>query len=324
VAEREGRTELAAYVRLMTAQAEEMAGQVEQALDSYRSAIDLYVGLAGQHEVVAHLRTSFLNMYRQHEVDDARRQAILARAKADAFLGDLEIMAGRYENALALLRAAEAALDQHGDDLTTRARICVYLSSVYLKTGQFDAALAAIDRAIECDRQRGDEVSPLYSRLNRAWVLKELGRLAESEREAREALRLAERVRNSYLIAGLAAGVAEACWAQEMWDEAERYAIYSMQQEEVFFRASACVVLAAVRSYQGRRAEAEQLFAAAVEHAQQIGDRLDEAYVWRERGRAALRAGGRAEAESSFARAEQLYSELGLAHELEALRLMVE
>ena len=84
---------------------------------------------------------------------------------------------------------------------------------------------------------------------------------------------------NGYLVAGLAAGVAEACWAQGKWDEAEHFSLYSLDQEEVFFRAAACVALAAVRTQQQRHAEAAQLFAAAVEHAQQISDRATEAYT---------------------------------------------
>ena len=316
VAERVGRSELAAYVAYATAEAEEMAGQLEQALEHYRSAIELYVGLPAQHEVVAHLRISFLQMYRMHDVDAARREAIVARAKADAFLGDLEAMAGRYESALHMLHAAESALDQYGDDLATRSRVCTYLSTVYTRLGNHQRALDYLDRAIDCDHRRGDAVGPLYSRLNRAWVLKELGRLPESEEEARDALRAAERLQNGYLIAGLAAGVGEACLALGRLDQAEHFSLYSFQQEEIFFRAPACIVLAWVRTHQGRQSEAEQLFGAAIEHAQQIDDRATEAYAWRERGRAALHAGDAGGASRAMARAVQLYTEMGLAHEV--------
>ncbi len=322
VTESEEQGELAAQVTYATAEAEEMVDQLEQALEHYRHAIELYVGLPAQHEVDAHLRMSFLQMYRMHDVEAARREAIVARAKADAFLGDLETMAGRYESALHMLHAAESALDQYGDNLATRSRVCTYLSTAYSRLGNYERSLDYLDRAIDCDHQRGDEVGPLYSRLNRAWVLKELGRLLESEEEALDALRAAERLQNRYLIAGLAAGVGEVCLALGRLDQAEYFSLYSLQQQETFFHAPASIVLAWVRTHQNRRADAEALFDAAIEYAQQINDRATEAYAWRERGRAALFAGDAGGANHALARAVEIYGEMGLAHEVRNCELL--
>ncbi len=320
---RGGRSGMDGWVQLLGAQAQEMAGRTEQALEAYREAVELFTGLHAQHEVEAHLRLSFLHMYRRHEVDAARREAILARAKADAFLGDLDVAAGRFESALVSLNAAAAALDAVGDDLRTRSRVCTYLSTCYGRLGQFALALQAIERAIDCDLRRGDTVAPLYSRLNRAWLLKEMGRAAESEAEARGALAAAEQLRDPYLIAGLAAGVAEACWAQGKLDETERYALYSLQQEEEFFRAPACIQLALVRLAQGRRGEADALLQAALANSREIGDRATEATVWRDWGRALLHAPPDAEstsaAQAALAQAGALFAELGLAHEVAAI-----
>lgn len=316
-----GRSGMDGWVQLLGAQAHELAGRTAQALESYRAAVELYTGLHDVREAEAHLRLSFLHMYRRHEVDAARREAILARAKADAFLGDLDVAAGRFEHALVSLDAAATALDAVGDDLTTRSRVCTYLATCYGRLGRFDQALAELDRAIDCDRRRGDSVAPLYSQLNRAWVLKEMGRAHESDAEARAALATAEQLRDAYLIAGLAAGVAEASWALGQIDEAERFCLYSLRQEEEFFRAPACLQMALVRLAQGRRREATDLHAAALDNCRQIGDRATEATIWRDWGRALLTTPDSSsnEAQAALAQAAQLFTELGLTHELEAL-----
>lgn len=96
-------------------------------------------------------------------------------------------MAGRYEDALASLHAAEAALDQQ-EDPATHADVCTYLSTVYGQLGEYERALAYFDHAIECDQRRGDGAGDPLVRLNRAWALKELGRFDASEQEARKAL----------------------------------------------------------------------------------------------------------------------------------------
>lgn len=314
-----GATTLAGYVRLTRGKVKDMQGQVEQALQNYRAAIDLFVGLPQQHEIMSHLRLSFLHLYRQHELGEARRQAMLARAKADAFLGDMETMAGNYAAALDHLQQAAAALNEHGDDLVTRSRVYSYLGRLYGQTGQYEKSLQAIEQAMECDARLGDKVGPLYDRINQATFLKDAGRADEAEAVARQAIAEAQHMRNGYLVSGLAASAADACLAQEHWEDAEYFALLSLGEEEEFFRASACAVLGCVRETQGRRAEGERLFDEAQESAQQIGDRYMVAHVWRLRGESALRAKRASVAQGAFDRAGALYRELGLTHQAEPI-----
>ncbi len=312
-----GATTLSGYVRLTQGKVKDMMGQVEQALQNYRAAIDLFAGLPQQHEVAAHLRVSFLQLYRMHDLDEARRQAMVARAKADAFLGDMETLAGNYAAALQHLQQAAATLDAHGDDLMTRSRVYSYLGRLYGNTGQYDLALEAIDHAIECDARLGDEVGPLYDRINQATFLTNSGRPAEGEAVARRALAEAQRMQNGYLASGLGAAGAEACLAQGHWQDAEYLALLSLSQEEEFFRAPACSVLSSVRDAQGRREEGDRLFAEALENALQIGDRYTVAEVWRLRGESAEFVGRAAAAAEALDRARSLYAELGLDHHVQ-------
>jgi tetratricopeptide (TPR) repeat protein len=295
-------------------QVREMQGQAERALENYRSALEVLSGLPQQHEVLAHLRLSFLRLYRLHDIETAQQEALLARAKADAFLGDMAALRGDYRTALVHLSAAEEVVERHGD-LVTRSRVYSYLGALHGRLGDHAAALGYIERAIHCDEQRGDEVGPLYDRLNRAMVYRLAGRAEESRREALDALETARRFRNSYLIAGLAAGVAEASYDLGDYPAAEHFALAALREEEEFFRAPACVILAWLRHRAGRNDEAFRLLAEALDSAQRIEDRYTEAYVLRSSGEIHRRAGLADDARTLLERALHIYSGLGLAHE---------
>ena len=305
-------TVLRAYVRRYEGVVLDVQGRVEQALEKYRESLDTLAGLPQFNEVIIHSRLSFLYLYRLHNVQEARKQAMLARAKADGVLGDIELMAGRYARALEHLLSAKAHAEQSGGDLLTLSRIYSFLGHLYLRLGEFDSAIFYIDQAIDCDRKRGDEVGPLYDLLNRANVHMLAGRFEQSYADAQAGLEAAERLKDSYLIAGLAAGAAEACYGLQQWQRAEEYASYSLSQEEEFFRASALVIVGMVRQKQGRHADGVTLLTAALENAKQIEDRYTEAYVWRSLGTVHRDAGMLEPARMAFEQAYQIYQDLNL------------
>ncbi len=310
---------LRAYVRRYEGYALEMQGRTEQALQKYRESLDTLNGLPQFNEVMAHNRLSFLHLYQLHNVKEARKEALLARAKADAFLGDLEAMAGNYTAALDYLLSAKNNTEAQGKDVTTLSRIYSYLGVLYLKLGEFDTSIDYINQAIDCDRKRGDEVGPLYDILNRAAAYILAGRYEQGYQDAQAGLQVAERLKNSYLSAGLAAGVAEACYGLGQWQEAERYSFYSLSFEEEFFRASALIVLGLVRQKQGNYPEAIKCLYAALDNTKQIEDRYTEAYVWRSLAHVHRDEGLWDAARSAFATALQLYTVLNLTKEVNEL-----
>lgn len=188
------------------------------------------------------------------------------------------------------------------------------------KLGNLDLALEYIEKAIDCDQKLGDRVAPLYDVLNLAEIHKLAGRYAEAYQQARRGLEQAEQLQHSYLIAGLAAGVSEACYGLERWEEAEHYATYSLNQEEEFFRGAALVMLGLVRYQQGQSGEGIKLLTAALETARHIEDRYTEAYVWRSMGHIYAKQDLAELAQSAFEPALQLYTELGLAKEINQLQ----
>src|SRR6185436_2427618 len=117
----------------------------DQALQQYREALDALTGLPQPQAVTTHIRLSFLQLYRLHDVERARQEALLARAKADAFLGDIEAMAGHYPVALNYLLSAKTSTEAQRGDLRALSRIYSYLGVVYIKLGEFDKALEYLD-----------------------------------------------------------------------------------------------------------------------------------------------------------------------------------
>ncbi len=260
------------------------------------------------------------------QVRKAYRHRRLARAEADAFLGDLEAMAGRYAMALEYLLSAKTNAERldDGSALVTLSRVYSYLGVVYIKLSEFDTAIGYIDQAIECDRKRGNEVGPLYDLMNRATALTLAGRYDEGYRDSRKGLEAAEKLRNTYLIAGLAACVAEACHGLQRWDEAERYATYALNQEEEFFRAPTLLVLGRIRLGQEKYDECIGLLTAARDSAQQIEDRNTEASIWECLGVAHLRQGSPDAARSAFETALRIYAELNLPGEINRLQAQLQ
>jgi tetratricopeptide (TPR) repeat protein len=265
-----------------------------------------------------HSRLSFLELYRLHDLAEARRQALLARAKADAFLGDIAAINGDYQAALSYLEAALQSAEENGSDLGALSRINSYLGALHARLGNYEQALHFSTAAIACDHQRGDVVSPLYDMLNRAAVFTFSGRYEAAHREAAAALAEAERLHNPYLIAGLAASVAEAQLGLAQFAEAEHFAHYSLSQEEEFFRAPACIVLGQVRQHQGRDVESLALMQAAIENASAIDDRSTEAGAWRALGKVQLQMQQTTAATNALRQALSIYQSLKLPHEIAA------
>lgn len=309
-----------AFVRRLQGAVFEGQGRVEQALEQYREALEILTGLPQPHVVATHIRLSFLQLYRRHDVERARQEALLARAKADAFLGDIETMAGHYPAALDYLLSAKKNTEAQSGDLYTLSRIYSHLGVVYIKLGEFDEALNYIDQAIACDHKRGDEMGPVYDAMNRATAYTLSGRAEQGYAAARQGLAAAEKLRNPYLISGLAACVAEACNELQRLEEAEHYAGYALNQEEEFFRGSTLLVLGRVRLAQGRYAESINFLSEACDNSQKIEDRYTEATIQEWLGVAYHRAGIVSSATSTFEAAQQLYAELGLIKQVSQLQ----
>lgn len=306
----------------------ESQGQIEQALVGYRAALDTLLGMRQQREVTLHTKLSFLQMYRLHNAEQANREALLARIKAEAFHGQVAEMRGDYalartlyESALTLAETAD--FGPTGVDLATLSRVYTYLSVLTLKQGEVDRAIDLIEKAMACDRQRGDVISPLYDLMNLASAHRQAGRYSEAYQQALTGLHLAERMKHSYLIAGLAATVGEACCDLGRFAEAEQYAMQALHEEEEFFRSSALVILGLVRQANGQAASAIHLLQEAIASAQHLDDKYSEAYSWRILGQIYQAEQQTAPMQEAYQTATLLYAQLGLLQEVAAIEQLM-
>lgn len=304
-----------AWVRRLHGSVLEAQGRIEQALQSYRESLEALVGLPQHNAVLAHLRLSFLHRYRLQDIKQAHTEALLARAKADSFLGDIESMAGHYQQALEYLLSAKHITEANGRDLITLSRTYSYLGVVYVKLGELEEAIKYFNQAIECDEQRGDKASPLYDVMNRATAYSLMGQFEAAYQDACQGLEIAEKLHHTYLIAGLAACVAEACHGLSRLDEAEHYINHALNQEEDYFRASVLLLLGKIRHLQRRYAESIEVLVGAHEAAKRIEDQYTEASILECLGNTYHDQGSLELARAAFESALLIFIELKLVQE---------
>ena len=88
--------------------------------------------------------------------------------------------------------------------------------------------------------------------------------------------------RHAYLIAGLSSNAGEACCKLGRWDEAERYAMMALRQEEAAMQPYAAMVLGMVERGRGRPERAASAFRSALQAAQDSQDAFAEAAARKE------------------------------------------
>jgi tetratricopeptide (TPR) repeat protein len=130
--------------------------------------------------------------------------------------------------------------------------------------------------------------------------------------QARLGLELAEPIRDAYSVAGLASNAGEACYYLGRLDEAERFALQSLRQEEDSQRPYALTVLGFVRRDQARWSEAESVLKEAIKTAQANQDPFAEASAWRALGVMYERQSAPEAASAAMAEAHRLSLSMGL------------
>jgi len=307
--------DFSAYAQQLRGDVLEIQGRLEQAIANYREALESLTGSPQQRIVTLHTRIGFLQEFRFQNREEARREALIARIKAEGFHGSIEEMAGNYRAARERYEAAyELALHLGGDNLALLSNAYSQLGVLALREGKYQTAIPFIQQAIECDQKRGDVVRPLYDHLSLSYAHLHAGEASAARQVAANGLVVAERLSHSYLIAGLAAGVGEACYALRQFEDAEHYAVYSLQQEEMFFRASALVILGLVHQECGRHTQATQLIRDAIESAREVEDKFVKAYAWHKLGLVFRTEGNYSLAREAFLTAIELYTQLELAY----------
>ena len=313
---------LRAYTQQLQGDVFEMQSRLDQSLRKYEDALDTLLELPQTHVVQLLVKMSHLYKSHLHDMHKAREQALLARVRAEVVHGSVEERDGNYREAEARYTSALQIADQLEDALQDKSIAYSYLGQLQWKIGKPDAAVQSLTHAIQLSETRGDVVGALFDRYTLTAAHIVAGRHAQALAQAQETLALAEPLKLSYLVSGLSANAAEACYRLGRFDDAELFAFKSLNQEEEALRPYALTVLGLVRQAQGKPAEAAKLLRDSIESAQEVDDRYAEAAAWRALGDAQRSAEQLDEMREAYVRATALFQALGLEKELKELAKM--
>ncbi len=310
---------LRAYTLQLQGDVFEIQSRLDQSLRKYEEALDTLLELPQTHVVQLLVKMSSLYKTHLHDMHKARERALLARVRAEVVHGSVEERDGNYREAEARYTSALQIADQLENALYDKSVAYSYLGQLQWKIGKPDAAVQSLQTAIQLSETRGDVVGALFDRYTLTAAHIVAGRHAQALAQAQETLQIAESLKLSYLVSGLSANAAEACYGLGRFDDAELFAFKSLNQEEEILRTYALTVLGLVRQAQGKVPEAVKLLRDSIASAQDVDDRYAEAAAWRALGDVQRSAQQDAEMREAYAHARALYAALGLEKELKEL-----
>jgi len=311
---------LLAFNRMYEASALEALGRLEQSLQRYRSALDSIFGDAAYQKSRLHVHVSYLLGQRMSDATSARREAIAAQIEANVYRGIAEERAGRYQEARRHYESALGFAEDVEGLLMERSRLYTYFGVLLWKIGELDSALIMLERASELHQQRGDQVAEAFTLINLTAVHILAGEHERAIEQAKRGLQIAERVANSFLMAGLASNAGEACYYANQLEEAEEFVMRSLSMEEEGWRPYALTVLGLIRSAQHKYAEAVGLLQQAIEGAKDVADFYAEAASYRALGDVHRNTASNAQAGDAYSASLTIYERLGLVKEINEVK----
>jgi len=301
------------YVGLLRGDALERQGQLEQALQAYRSGLQAVIGTPESVQVRLHLSASNLHASRFHNISRARTEALLARLQAEAFYGNVEEEAGNFIVAFNHYHAALDIAEKVDGNLEYKMRVYSHLGRLLWKQGDTTQSIVYLQKAMGCSRTIGDQFYIANDEINLSAVYIVAGQYDEALSHAHAGLEMAESMRDPYLIAGLCANGGEACFYLKRYDEAEQLATRALQTEEQGWRPYALTVLGLVHRARQQTTEAESALKQAVQAAQETQDKFAEAPAWRALGHVYRDQEQTDAARNALSQAQQLFEGLGLS-----------
>lgn len=307
------------YAFQLEGDALQLQSRLEQSLEKYRASLSAFSAIPFGQIVRLHTKTGYIYALRLRDLDEARREASQALWKAHNFKGLTEEEAGNYAAAHSHYEAALAATNEIENNQAAQSEIHSHLGHLNMRLGKAADAIRHLEIALRLDEKLGQPVKMLYDQFNLSSAYIVAGRHEEALRQARATLDLAESLRHAFLITGLTASAAEACFHLNQMDEAEQYALRSLREEEEVHRPYALTTLGWVQHAREQWSLAERTLLSAVQSAQDTQDRYAEAPAWKSLGALYRDQGRRAEASDAYERAQRLFEALNLSSEVEAI-----
>ncbi len=252
---------------------------------------------------------------RQKNLDQAWREALLARYEIEYFQGNIQVERGNLAAAGRHYRQALAiAKELHHDE--GRAKTSNNLATLLARQQQFEEAEVHWREASELYERIGKRDYLAGVKVNLAFLYNLSGRYEAAIEPALEALTLFVEFKQSYGQAVAAQNLAEAYLALGKLDKAEQFARQVIQTKETSTRPDGLRVLGEVNLAQREFQQAESYIEQSISASQENGDPYLEAYAWRTFGALYRVQEKRGQADEAFKKAIKLFKGLGLDHEV--------
>jgi tetratricopeptide (TPR) repeat protein len=271
---------LTPLARELMGDALQLQGRIEQSLAQYRAGQQALSAAQMRQMARLHVKSSYVYALRLRELGLARDEALTALSQAHNYCGLVEEEAGNYAPALQHYEAAlEASAGMRNGD-AARADTLSHLGHLHMRMGHPDKAIECLQGAMAHAQKLGTPVQGLYDALNLSSAFIVAGQHEAARDLALQSLDMATAMQHAFLVAGLAAGAAEACLNLNELDQAEHLAMQSLREEEDMHRPYALTVLghAALKRHQPE--PAARWLREAIANARQTSDKYAEAFAW--------------------------------------------
>jgi tetratricopeptide (TPR) repeat protein len=293
-------------------QALEAQGQAEAALETYQAGLEAVAALLRQGGHL-HVQRS-LTQLRQREMQQAWREANLARFHAETMLGVVYDQRGDYATAHAHYTIA-LAIAEETVYLAGIAQTHHYLAMLAGRQLEMVRALTHFEQAIAFYEHVGDRVNRELVRGNLASAYIQSRRFQDALAPAELALHFFRTMGNPFRTAQNASNLAEAHAELGNLAQAQLYAELVLQQEEPHSHPYALYTLGTVYLRRGDWSQAEAYYEQSRKVAEQNDDAYLQAFAWRALGEVHSEAGRTAQATAAFAQSLDLFQYLNIAEE---------
>lgn len=300
----------------------ETLGNLEQSLAHYRTSLDTLLGETEGREAI--LRGRIIALYRNRlpNLAEARKQALLFRMRAERHYALVETLLGNYEDAERSYATALALASEVPDAKLERVRIASAIGMLLGTLGRYDEAIPMIADAVAHLEEIDSILTVLSINSNLAYFCMKSGDPQRAFDIAVQDLPRVRRTRESSLISHVAATAADAALAMGNLDDAERFAVEAIQQEEAITEHWALGIYALVHARRGDHPTAQMLAQQALDSAQETDNPYSIGYCERVLGEVYQAAQQEQQAREWYQRARTTYENVGLgvdAAEVDAL-----
>ncbi|MBN1934091.1 MAG: tetratricopeptide repeat protein [Anaerolineae bacterium] len=298
----------------------ELQSRYDEAARAYREGLETVERLLEGEAAEFHRNLGWTYM-RQKDLEQAWREALLARYEVENLQGYLQEERGNYAQAQAHYIAALALATELGHT-EGKAKTHDHLAALLARQARFDEAETHLQKAHQYYERIGRKNRLAGLGVNWAYLCNLAGRYREALEPAAIALDAFAALGDSWGMAVAAQNLAEAHLGLGNLEAAAHFAQQVVQEEETGTLPDGLRVLGEVKLAQGALPEAEKLVRQSIQVAEQNQDRFLSAYGWRALGQVYLAQGDAQNAKTALEKAQALFEALELPQEVARTRMV--